>query len=248
MQSVLFSSLDCRQSRHEPSRARDTQDMKSLQPHLEAAANFTDIEAQAGSTKIFDDLCLGQSKPRGHGARGKVTRPGLFLRPGIELELERAVLRSSRWAQAQGEQACGRGCRRIGLDPTLEPVTPGQSMEPLHRGAQPVEAISHRPFEHRHARRDHVGDDRPGRPWVSFRLNPGSTTNAHQCRPWIVVGTRLKAIRQASIFAWMAPFSHPLSAVPLAFGDDARAAIPLRQEPRATDAEMLDAYSTAVTS
>src|ERR1039457_2128462 len=45
----------------------------------------------------------------------------------------------------------------------------------------------------------------------------------------------------------MASFPRELSAVPFAVGDEARAAIPIRQDPRATDAEMLDAYSTAVT-
>ena len=45
----------------------------------------------------------------------------------------------------------------------------------------------------------------------------------------------------------MASLPRKLSAVPFAVGDEARAAIPIRQDLRATDAEMLDAYSPAVT-
>jgi S1-C subfamily serine protease len=57
----------------------------------------------------------------------------------------------------------------------------------------------------------------------------------------------LKAAACTTIFRSMAP-SHPrLAALPFAAADDARAAESARQDPRAADAEMLDAYSSAVT-
>ena len=57
----------------------------------------------------------------------------------------------------------------------------------------------------------------------------------------------LKAAARATIFEAMASSRHGLAALPFAVADDARAAVPARQDPRAADAEMLDAYSSAVT-
>ncbi len=58
---------------------------------------------------------------------------------------------------------------------------------------------------------------------------------------------RLKAAARATILQSMASSRHGLVALPFAVADDARAAVPARQDPRPADADMLDAYSNAVT-
>jgi S1-C subfamily serine protease len=58
----------------------------------------------------------------------------------------------------------------------------------------------------------------------------------------------LKAAARATIFGSMASSRHGLAELPFAVADDAPATEPASRDPRATDAEMLDAYSSAVTA
>jgi S1-C subfamily serine protease len=57
----------------------------------------------------------------------------------------------------------------------------------------------------------------------------------------------LKEVARATIFRSMASSRRRLAALPFAVADDARAAVSARQDSHAADAEMLDAYSSAVT-
>jgi S1-C subfamily serine protease len=57
----------------------------------------------------------------------------------------------------------------------------------------------------------------------------------------------LKEVARATIFQSMASSRRRLAALPFAVADDARAAVSARQDAHAADAEMLDAYSSAVT-
>jgi S1-C subfamily serine protease len=57
----------------------------------------------------------------------------------------------------------------------------------------------------------------------------------------------LKAAARATIFESMASSRHGLAGLPFTVADDACAAVPSRQDPRTAEAEMLDAYSSAVT-